>query len=173
MKSNRIVNYMSHRGSHKDLHSKKTQAKPSYQSNLPEHINKTGTQTNINNSSKPMLPPKLNNNKPNSKYVSNNPYKSKNAPPLRRNSSKNELKRNSSKGKYNSKRSGKMLHYQEYMRKMQDNQLRRKRSQKKISNRGGNDDSRVYRSRVSSADVQRDNASRYNKLYGYKPLWFG
>ena len=173
VKSNRVVNYMSHRSSHKDLHSKNSNVK-SYQSNLQDNGNKTGTQTSINAPSRQMLvPPKLQSGKPSSKYVSHNPYKSKAAPPLPRNSSKNELRRNSSRGKYDSKKSGRMLHYQEYMRKMHENKLRRKNSQKKISNQGSREEPKVYRSRVSSADVHRENSGQYNKIYGYKPLWFG
>ena len=164
---------MSHRNSHKDLHSKNSQVKPNYQSNIHENQNKTGTQTSINNPSRQMLvPPKLHPAKP-PKYISHNPYKPKGAPPLPRNSSRNELRRNSSRGKYDSKKSGKMLHYQEYMRKMHENKLRRKNSQKKISNRRNRDEAKVYRSRVSSADVHRENSGNYNKMYGYKPLWFG
>jgi hypothetical protein len=111
-------------------------------------------------------------NKPPSKYVSHNPYRSE-----AQGNGGREIRRNSSRGKLNSQKSGKMLHYQEYMRKMYDNQMRRKQSQKRIVNgsRKSIEDSRVYRSRVSSADVQRDNVNKYKKMYGYKPkpLWFG
>jgi hypothetical protein len=177
VKSNRVVNYMSHKSSAKELHSKPNYNKYNYQSNANEISNKNnGTQSSVNNNSRPMfLPPKLNKEKPPSKYVSHNAYKSKPLPPKANPNPKQEMRRNSSRGKYNSQKSGKMLHYQEYMRKMHENQLRRKRSQKKLVTRGqaSRDEQKVYRSRVSSAEVQRDSASRYNKLYGYKPLWYG
>lgn len=130
------------------------------------------TQSSINNSSRPLPPAKPPKPKPPSKFTSHNPsqYESRAGKP-------SEIRRNSSRGKLNSQKSGKMLHYQEYMRKMYDNQMRRKQSQKKIANhsRRSIEDSKVYRSRVSSADVQRDNVNRYKKVYGYKPkpLWFG
>jgi hypothetical protein len=175
VKSNRVVNYLSHKSSAKDLHSRPNYSKYNYQSNVPEPVNNEGTQSSINNNSRPIfLPPKLQKDKPTSKYISHNPQRSKHIPPMPNNPSKYEMKRNSSKGKYNSQKSGKMLHYQEYMRKMQENKMRRKKSQNKLVTRGqANDEQRVYRSRVSSAEVQRDSASRYNKLYGYKPLWYG
>lgn len=176
VKSNRVVNYMSHRKSHKDLHAKPPPVKPSYQSNMPDSGTKMGTQSSINNSSRPLRPPpKLPSHKPSSKYVSQNNAKSKGTPPMPYNSSKQESGRNLSRNKYNSRKSGKMLHYQDYIRKMQENKMQRKQSQKRLAARGqaSGEEQKVYRSRVSSAEIRRDSAERYNKMYGYKPLWYG
>lgn len=175
IKSNRQVNYMSHRKSHKDLHAKPP-PKPSYQSHLPEPNTKMGTQSSINNSSRPLRPPpKLPSHKPSSKYTSQNQPKPKGIPPMPYNSSKPESNINMLRGKYNSRKSGRMLHYQDYIRKMQENKMQRKQSQKRLSSRGqvAGEEQRVYRSRVSSAEIRRDSADRYNKMYGYKPLWYG
>lgn len=172
-KSNRAVNYMSHRSSHKDLHSRPSYSKYNYQSNMPEANKNNGTQSSINNSSRPMPPPMLQNNKPSTKYVSHNPHKG--APRMSHQEARQERK--SSRGKYNPQKSGKMLHYKEYMKKMYEKQLMRRDSQKKLQTNGRKsvDEKKVYRSRVSSAEIQRDSANRYQRLYGYKPkpLWFG
>lgn len=91
-------------------------------------------------------------------------------------------KRESSRGKNNSQLSGRMLHYQDYLRKRHQQALKKKRSQKKIgvetrqsrADREVKQGEKVYRSRVSSAEVHANRgAQHYSEVCGYKPLWWG
>ena len=100
------------------------------------------------------------------------------APPTR----PRKQKRDSSRGKNNSQVSGRMLHYQDYLRKRHQDGLKRKRSQKRIgtenrqsrAEREPKEGEKVYRSRVSSAEVHANRgAQHYSEVCGYKPLWWG
>jgi len=71
-----------------------------------------------------------------------------------------------------------MLHYNEYLQKLSE-ENKRKMDRNKNSrndngpNRAKENRGKVYRSRVSSADVNRNRNNGYNRAYGFKPIWWG
>lgn len=99
------------------------------------------------------------------------PQKSLKNPPLPRGS----IPENKYSG-YNSrpKTSGGMLQYHEYIKQMQERNMRRKSSQKKIDAMINKyKENKVYRSRVSSAEIHRSSANEYIEKFGQKPSWYG
>ena len=80
-----------------------------------------------------------------------------------------KLPRNSSRGTSNSKKISRLMHYKEYMRDMQGRFQKRKDSHQKLIDKS----LRIYRSRVSSAEIQRSNHGHHSKAYDQKPLWWG
>ena len=67
-----------------------------------------------------------------------------------------------------------MLQYNDYIKQMQERNMRRKNSQKKLEAMNGKfSEGRVYRSRVSSAEIHKNNANKYYEQFGQKPSWYG
>ena len=72
-----------------------------------------------------------------------------------------------------------MLHYNDYMKKLSnDNRKKMERNRLQKKDQGNNNKAKenrgkIYRSRVSSADVNRNRDQGYHRAYGFKPIWWG
>ena len=69
------------------------------------------------------------------------------------------------------------IHYNDYVKKYNNIPASRGYSGKKeveeSKNKAKENRGKVYRSRVSSADVNKDRKDAYNQMYGFKPIWWG
>jgi len=94
---------------------------------------------------------------------------------------KNQYSRGGSRSRKNSRNrnpKNHMLHYNEYLQKLsEENKRKMDRNRNKGNDNGQNrakeNRGKVYRSRVSSADVNRNRNHGYNRAYGFKPIWWG